>query len=436
MVQLAIFVLMFVASVAEGQFTYEWPVTAGRCGSVPGRLEIDTQMWCQEAAITEDIKPTYTQDPYPQLMIGTSYVPGCHTNINSHLYFNPHKLTLPHLVIPSKVLCSNDNRCLCARLPLCSVTDGSVGNGATACSCGATICTATTGMFCDSIHSQCSSSAISACPWPNGTSPNSVTCVCGSTTCNLNTGLFCRRAQISRMANHGDWYETQISFMHPELLTGSEGSCSKTPIFYSFVNNGETCLSESGRYGISDKGVCEEAVAQFAVALYYNPPAPVRATSGSPPGCNAPAGGVFFNSLSTSSTPCNSDTNRCLCASGQACSQTDGITPNSDECMCNAAVCTTATTGLYCDNTTSTCSRGDACTNTNGSLPNSGACPCGTSYCYSVTGLYCLSDLNLGCRKACSFGKYRSNATNGVCTNCPVGQHSDDASDMTRCKLW
>ena len=448
MVHLAITAMMFVAfvaSVAEGQFTYSL-VSAGRCSSVPGRHEIDTITWCRAAATLENIKPTsYNwEGPYPQLMSGTEYVPGCHASIANHLYFNEHKLTPPHLKIPSKVLCgNNNNRCLCALLPLCSVTDGTISNAAaatTACSCGATICTATTGMYCDSLHSQCSSSTISACNSSNGTSANSVTCVCGSTTCNLNTGLFCRRAQISRMANHGptDWYETQVTFMHPELLTGSEGSCSKTPIFYSFVNNGETCLSESGRHGISDKGVCEEAVAQFAVALYYNPPAPVliRADSGSPPGCNAPAGGVFFNSDSTSSTTCSSDANRCLCATGQACSQTDGTTSNSDGCMCNSAVCTAATTGLYCDNTTSTCSRGDACTNTNGSLPNSGACPCGTSYCYSVTGLYCLSDFNLGCRKACSFGKYRSNATNGVCTNCPVGQHSDDASDMTRCKLW
>ena len=375
-----------------------------------------------------------------QLHPGSVYVPGCHTNVNSHLYFNPNKLTPPHLKIPSKVLCSNSERCLCATVSLCSVTDGTISNAAattTACSCGATICTATTGMYCDRIHSQCSSSAISACTSSDGTSANSVTCVCGSTTCNSNTGLFCRSAQKSGLENHpqNTWYEIQITLMHPELLTGSEGACSKTPIFYSIVNNDETCGSVSGRHEISDKGVCEEAVAQFAVAL-YNPLAPVLISRpGYPPGCNAPDDGtVFVNSLSTSSFKCRNDNYRCLCATGQSCSETDGTTSNSDACICNAAVCT-VTTGLYCDNTTSTCSRGNACTFSNGSLANSGACPCGTSYCYSVTGFYCISSRNL-CRKACSFGKYRSDATNGVCTKCSVGQHSDDASDMTRCKLW
>ena len=439
--------ILFLSSLlsqgASSQFTYSM-IYSGRCGSVPGRHEIDSKSWCEEAAVVAKINPTYTEAS--SSLEGSVYTPGCFTNVNSLLYFNPHKITPPHLKIPSTVLCANDGRCLCATVSLCSVTDGTTSNAAaatTTCSCGAAICSATTGLYCESTHSQCSSSAISACTSSDGSSANSVTCVCGTTTCNSNTGLFCRSAQKSGLKNHPEntWYEIQITLMHPELLTGSEGSCSKTPIFYSIVNNGETCGSVNGRHEISDKDVCEEAVAQFAVAL-YNPLAPVSMSdTGYPPGCNAPDGGtVYLNSLlsfppsSFTIRGCMNDNYRCLCATGPSCSETDGTTSNSDGCICNAAVCTT-TTGLYCDNTTSTCSRGNACTFSNGSLANSGACPCGTSYCYSVTGFYCISSRNL-CRKACSFGKYRSDATNGVCTKCPVGQHSDDASDMTRCKLW
>ena len=449
----------------SGQFTYS-VVTSGMCNSVDGRHDITNNIWCKEAALS----PNGNVQPYdtanccrpstpvngqhnPQVQSTSSWLNGCFTNTNGHLYFNSYAPGEPS---GSPRGCSHYDRCLCANLAICSVTDGTASNAAT-CSCGDSICTPTTGLFClfstvwnektwtgDKIHSQCSSSAISACNSSDGTSANSVTCVCGTRTCNSNTGLFCRSEKKSGLIAGAngytqDWYNTAIKLTNPE--------CSHTPIFYSLVNNGDTCESVSERQVISDKGVCKEAVAQFKMVVYlpvYSQyyadlyryigiPAPTDMSSASdPPGC-LHDGTFYFNSLSTSLTKCQSP-KRCICATGPPCLDNDGLTASSDGCICNAAICT-AQTGLYCDNSTSTCSRGNACTNTDGSLANSDACPCGTSYCYAVTGLYCISSLNL-CGKACSLGEYRSTVTNGTCTKCPVGRHSDHASDMTQCKLW
>ena len=74
------------------------------------------------------------------------------------------------------------------------------------------------------------------------------------------------------------------------------------------------------------------------------------------------------------------------------------------------------------------------CSSSNGTVTNNGNCKCGTSNCDVSSGLYCISSLNF-CGKTCpALGEYRSGATNGVCTKCPGGSYSDDASDMSRCK--
>ena len=197
-------------------------------------------------------------------------------------------------------------------------------------------------------------------------------------------------------------------------------------ITYVEVDSGY-CHSTSGRARIETKAMCREAARSWS--LQDTP------TASMPWGCvkkELQTWTPFFNSATTA-IECSTD-QQCICAVGPVCSETTGSSSNDSPCICGYSVCTLLT-GLYCDTGGALCTRGSTCPSSNGALANPVACACGTSFCYAASGLYCVSSLDF-CGKACTnLGEYRSAATNGVCTKCPFGQYSDDASDLSRCKV-
>ena len=202
-------------------------------------------------------------------------------------------------------------------------------------------------------------------------------------------------------------------------------------ITYVEVDSGH-CHSTSGRARIETKAMCREAARSVGLTTEMM----VQTETWMPWGClkiEVQTWTPFFNSAVGAKVECTTD-KQCICAVGPVCSDTTGSTSNDSPCICDYSVCTTLT-GLYCDTGGALCTRGSTCSSTNGALANPVPCSCGISFCYDAPGLYCISSLDF-CGKACiNLGEYRSATTNGVCTKCPFGQYSDDASDLSRCKV-
>lgn len=65
------------------------------------------------------------------------------------------------------------------------------------CMCGASHCTAATGLFCTIGANLCSKTP-AVCPVTDGSAVNSFNCTCGPNTCDSTTGLFCRSSLYCR----------------------------------------------------------------------------------------------------------------------------------------------------------------------------------------------------------------------------------------------
>ena len=141
----------------------------------------------------------------PTQRTGTIYPPGCYGYPGNKIYFQTDS--------PAK--CSSNYPCICATGPVCTETNGNTTNS-NACICGGAVCTETTGLFCTSSLSRCST--MQTCPNDDGLTTNSASCLCGDETCTSSTGLFCRSAT---------------------------NACSDSTLFYSKFESG-SCASVRG----------------------------------------------------------------------------------------------------------------------------------------------------------------------------------------------
>ena len=124
------------------------------------------------------------------------------------------------------------------------------------------------------------------------------------------------------------------------------------------------CVSVSNRGSLPNKASCEAAARSVGLDAVT---AHVFSSSSYPPGCFFHAAGasriLHYNTLSTSTAPCNSagsafGADFCLCVAAPDCTETNGATENTATCMCGGMGCTAAS-GRFCTSSTSTCSSGD-----------------------------------------------------------------------------
>ena len=294
--------------------------------------------------------------------------PGCYWSSNG-LYYNT--------VSSSPASCTSYSEfCLCVTAPDCAQTNGATSNAAS-CLCGATgvVCSAASGLFCNSSLNVCGTAPIAACATTDGSSANSVTCVCGNVACTESTGLICSSVY-------------------------GGGSCRKTD-FGEFAYLQETsnkrCVDVSNRKPILDKAACEAAATSMGLGDVVADDS--LSWRGSPPGCsyryraNTASSSLYFNTMSSSPASCTSYSNFCLCVAAPNCTQTNGATSNTAPCLCGETGFCTAASGLFCTAPTSTCSSGDLCASVDGSSRNTGAdCSCGTAACNSLNGMFCYAE--------------------------------------------
>ena len=286
---------------------------------------------------------------------------------------------------------ASNSQCSLVAIPDCLTTDGSAANGAT-CTCGGTECTPASGLFCYAEASQCSTTTFSdLCPIRDGSAANTVACTCGSVECTSDTGLIC-------------------------YSTYGGGSCRKTgfgPFGYIKVEGYTTCDSMNNRKPILDKAACEAAATSMGLD---DVEAYVESVSFNPYGCRFSCYDrgcyLIYNTRSTSTEQCQWLNSFCLCVVVPDCTHTNGVTSNTDACLCGGIdVRCTAASGLFCTASTNTCSPYASCTVGDGSTVNSDSCACGTNDCTAATGLFCDASIS-----QCATVAYCTH-TNGVTSN-------------------
>ena len=259
--------------------------------------------------------------------------------------------------------CESSNN-VCAAGSVCNISDGSAINGG-ACICGSSACTA--GQFCYAEGNLCTSSPPNVCEARDGRAVNSaVNCYCGTKICTHDTGFIC----FSKIG--GSCRKTAPGpFGHPRVVEGS-------------------CTDENRRKNIASTANCERAAVRLGLS---NTMAKRISSELFPPGCfwsSTSTGSevLQYNSNSQSTVACGVQGSECLCLAVTTCVHTDSSAANGGPCDCGTSVCTEST-GLYCNASSNTCSGGEACANATGAYPNDKDCTCGNAPCNPFVGMYC-----------------------------------------------
>jgi len=258
----------------------------------------------------------------------------------------------------------------CGRGSSCDVTDGSVAN-TSPCKCGNAVhvCNYDSGLHCYASENYCFTGP--PCAVTNGSIANTRTdsCRCGNEECTAATGLIC-------------YSSTHIG--------GS--SCRKSDVGafgYPRPNSGN-CNDVTGRKSISNKAACEAAATSLGLTSVLS--TVEVSVSGYPPGCLWAGTYLFYNPLTTSTTPCTYPFT-CLCLSAPNCLETNGTTTNAAPCLCGNTGCTIAS-GLHCYASDNYCSTVPLCTVTDGSTANTDSCRCENVDCTIASGLHCYASEN------------------------------------------
>ena len=398
-------VMVYLAHV-DGQTTMYVVVTSGTCQS-NGHNMISESDKCEAAA---------SRVGWPDTTVNagqwTSYPTGCVTSMSNSGSKQLHYNTLSW-ASPSCSISTNVKGCLCEYTgAACAYGAGVTANPDT-CACGLSVCTSTTGFFCTTSLSSCSTSAACAitdgsalntekcscgtadcedsslcfadenrCAIPNcaiidGSAENLATCACGSATCTSSTGLFCDASKNSCskvVGSHTDVY-----------LIVTSGTCQSNG--YNLIPDAATCGLAAAAVGWSDTSV------NWPFSYFRD---------NFPGGCldfhSAVTGGdLKFNTFYGGGGSCNDGSSKaCLCSiTVPTCPIADGSVANVDSCLCGNTICNEGA-GLYCDAATSKCKPYPivSCSNIDATESNAANCVCGSTDCDEASGLFCDASRN------------------------------------------
>ena len=398
-------VMVYLAHV-DGQTTMYVVVTSGTCQS-NGHNMISEADKCEAAA---------SRVGWPDTTVNagqwTSYPTGCVTSMSNSGSKQLHYNTLSW-ASPSCSISTNVKGCLCEYTgAACAYGAGVTANPDT-CACGLSVCTSTTGFFCTTSLSSCSTSAACAitdgsalntekcscgtadcedsslcfadenrCAIPNcaiidGSAENLATCACGSATCTSSTGLFCDASKNSCskvVGSHTDVY-----------LIVTSGTCQSNG--YNLIPDAATCGLAAAAVGWSDTSV------NWPFSYFRD---------NFPGGCldfqSAVTGGnLKFNTFYGGGGSCNDGSSKaCLCSiTVPTCPIADGSVANVDSCLCGNTICNEGA-GLYCDAATSKCKPYPivSCSNIDATESNAANCVCGSTDCDEASGLFCDASRN------------------------------------------
>ena len=256
-------------------------VESEQCDSVNGRVFIPDLAMCGEAATSVSRGSELTA----QIVSNDDRPTGCYLHSDLAIpRFN--KNTASH------ASCSPAYSCLCLTAPDCSITDGTSPNDVT-CICGSVGCSTgtdrSTGLYCNAAINLCSTSQISSCKSHlnqkiDDNTFSEISCACGdsssSTICTESTGLFCNTATTPPSCsyinehciqdgktknlrschcgpiNSGmDCIESESSNMYCAF-----GTCSTDPVAVSLTLNAYMLLevARSGAFSDDDNYYCRE----------------------------------------------------------------------------------------------------------------------------------------------------------------------------------
>jgi hypothetical protein len=284
---------------------------------------------------------------------------------------------------------------------LCSHTKGKRENDVD-CSCGTSLCTATTGRVCE--FGKCKKHV--NCWFTGGSAENSDVCSCGTTVCTGSTGFYCY-ADGNRCSNAVIPVCTKTtaisSILNPGACYCGESYCTEESNGLYCQNNqcfGPQCSNVNG--AIINSGGCGCGLAEcnsksglfchgeFETCTKF---AQCTIKNGSAPNSGNCTCGIKDCSTSTGLF-CYALGNQCSKSIIPVCEFSDGKTFNQFvmTCQCGNTTCTLST-GLFCQARGSKCGREmiPDCAITDGSSANFEACACGTVFCTKSTGLFCFA---------------------------------------------
>ena len=229
------------------------------------------------------------------------------------------------------------------------------------------------------------------CDVVDGSAVNGAKCLCGSVTCTNTTGLICY--------SNGDGFCRKSGFGNfGYKKTYSNAVCRSYVGFgitQGLLPNKAACEAAAKSMGLDDVDAVEGSWSNIASGCTYG-------TAYSGLGNSK----LRYNTVSTSTASCTSNSDFCLCIAAPVCTQTNGATSNTDACLCGRTGCTAAS-GLFCYASNSQCSLVAIpdCPAHYGLMANRAACTCSSATCTSMTGLICYSNGGGSCRKT-DFGRF------------------------------
>ena len=206
-------------------------ISRGNCEDVANRKPIFTTSDCDFAAGVLSLLDTSSQ----MNVHGSNNLPtGCYMNhgfSGTGLTINPARESI--------FRCTAANECLCQLGSACSNTDGTVVNGVP-CICGATFCTTTTGLYCDTTserggHGQCATATNG--PWILGS----------TTTCDAVGGVHAR--SIADCRDFGLKYSLPSTIPRASFDTNQTTGCYFNQNDELFFNSNHGSTVGCGEYG-------------------------------------------------------------------------------------------------------------------------------------------------------------------------------------------
>ena len=139
------------------------------------------------------------------------------------------------------------------------------------------------------------------------------------------------------------------------LLTLSLITIHVESFSYVKVEGDTNCGSVSNRKPILDKAACEAAATSMGLDdVVADEVSWSYATHQDVSGYITD--NLYYNTLSTSTASCTTNSDFCLCIAASDCTQTNGATSNTDACLCGGTGLCTAASGLFCYASNSQCS--------------------------------------------------------------------------------